>query len=69
MTQTAYNSLLLEKLHAEQRWENQLAQDWTVADLDEEEIRLTATEAIAAGRLADPGRRDPHDLLRGLNLL
>ena len=69
MTQTAYNSLLLEKLHAEQRWENQLAQDWTVADLDEEEIRLTATEAIAAGRLEDSGRRDPRDLLRGLNLL
>ena len=69
MTQTAYNNLLLEKLHAEQRWENQPAQDWTIADLDEDEIRLTATEAIAAGRLADPGRRDPNDLLRGLNLL
>ena len=69
MTQAAYSSLLLEKLHAEQRWENQLAPDWTIADLDADEIRLTATEAIAASRLADPGSRDPRTLLRGLGLL
>lgn len=69
MTQAAYDSLLLEKLHSEQRWENQLAPGWTIADLDEQEIRLTVADAVSTSRLEDPGSLDPHDLLRGLGLL
>ena len=69
MTQAAYDSMLLEKLHSEQRWENQLAPDWTIADLDEGEIRLTVADAVSASRLEDPGSLDPRDLLRGLGLL
>ncbi len=63
-----YNRMLLERLHSEQRWENQPAVGWSVADLDTSEILRTVDEAIRRGRLADPGTRDPMDLLRGLGL-
>lgn len=54
-----YNRVLLERMHSDQRWENQPAAGWSVADLDEAEIRRTVDEAIRRGRLADPGTRDP----------
>ena len=63
-----YNRVLLERMHSDQRWENQPAVGWSVADLDEEEIRRTVDEAIRRGRLADSGTRDPVELLRGLGL-
>ena len=63
-----YNRVLLERMHSDQRWENQPAVGWSVADLDEAEIRRTVDEAIRRGRLADPGTRDPVELLRGLGL-
>ena len=69
LTQAAYDNLLLEKLHSEQRWENQPASAWTIADLDERDLRLTIADAISTGRLEDPGSLDPRDLLRGLGLL
>ena len=69
LSQAAYNSLLLENLHAEQRWENQSAPGWAVADLNEREIRLVVEEAIRRGRLDEPGTRDPTELLRGLGVL
>ena len=69
LSQAAFNSLLLEKLHAEQRWENEPARDWTVADLDEREIRRTVDEAVRRGRLEDPGTRNIPALLRGLGVL
>lgn len=63
-----YNRVLLERMHSDQRWENQPAVGWSVADLDEAEIRRTVDEAIRRGRLADPGTRDPAELLGGLGL-
>ena len=69
LSQAAYNSLLLENLHREQRWENQPVADWAVTDLDEREIRLVVEEAIRRGRLDEPSTRDPTDLLRGLGVL
>ena len=69
MTRAAYDRLLLEKLHSEERWENQPAPDWTIEDLDEREIRLTVADAVRTSRLEDPGSLDPRDLLRGLGLL
>ncbi|MCY4497810.1 MAG: hypothetical protein OXC14_11030 [Rhodospirillaceae bacterium] len=64
-----YRRLLFERMHSEQRWENQPADGWTVADLDIAEIRNTVAEAVRIGRLNEPGGRDPEDLLRGLGLL
>ena len=63
-----YNRVLLERMHSDQRWENQPAVGWSAADLDEAEVRRTVDEAIRRGRLADPGTRDPVELLRGLGL-
>ena len=54
---------------AELRWENQPAQDWTVADLDSAAIRRIVEDAIRRGRPEDPGTRDLNGLLRGLGLL
>ncbi|MGH8433990.1 MAG: RNA-binding domain-containing protein [Pseudomonas sp.] len=69
MSRDEYNRMLLERLHAEQRWENEPAQGWAVADLDADEIVRTVEESIRRGRLDEPGTRDPAELLRGLGLL
>ena len=61
--------MLFERMHSEQRWENQPAIGWSVEDLDIGEIRRTATEAVRRGRLEDLGTQEPADLLLGLGLL
>lgn len=69
MSRDEYNRMLLERLHGEQRWENEPAAGWTVDDLDSDELVRTVEEAIRRGRLEDPGTRDPLALLRGLGLV
>lgn len=69
MSADEYNRMLFERMHAERRWENQPAKDWTVEDLDASEIRNTVAEAVRIGRLNEPGSRNPEDLLRGLGLI
>ena len=69
MSANEYNRMLFERMHAEQRWENQPATAWTIDDLDTAEIRNTVAEAVRIGRLNEPGSRQPEDLLRGLGLL
>lgn len=63
-----YNRILFERMHNEQRWENQPTTE-SVNDLDAAEIRRTVAEAVQRGRLDDPGSQEPADLLRGLGLL
>lgn len=58
MSRDEYNRVLFERMHSEQRWENQPAHHWSIDDLDEEEIVVTVEEAIRQGRLEDPGTRD-----------
>lgn len=69
MPRDVQQRLLVEELHAIQRWENQPAQGWTVAQLDTREMEQTLNEAIRRRRCEDPGTREPMDILRGLNLL
>ena len=69
MSADEYNRMLFERVHSEQRWENQPAPYWSVDDLDEEEIVVTVEEAIRQGRLEDPGTREVKSLLRGLGLI
>ena len=69
MSGEEYQRILVERLHAQTRWENQPADSWSVADLDHGQIVLTVEEAIRRGRMEDPGTRNPLELLRGLNLL
>ena len=64
-----YNRILFEHVHNERRWENQPADGWSIDDLDVAEIRNTVAEAVPAGRLNEPGTREPEDLLRGLGLI
>lgn len=69
MSATEHNRMLFERMHAEQRWENQPAAGWTVDDLDVAELRNTIAEAVRIGRLDEPETREPEDLLRGLGLM
>ena len=69
MSADEYNRMLFERMHSEQRWENQPAPGWCIDDLDETEIRRTVAEAIRRGRLEEPVGGEPSDMLRGLGLL
>ena len=69
MSAEEYQRMLFERMHSEQRWENQPATGWSIEDLDAAEIRSTVAEAVRQGRLAEPLSREPVDMLRGLGLL
>ena len=69
MSADEYNRMLFERMHSEQRWENQPAPGWSIDDLAEAEIRRTVAEAVRRGRLEEPVGGEPSDLLRGLGLL
>ena len=69
MSADEYNRMLFERMHSDRRWENQIADGWTIDDLDVAEIRNTVSEAVRIGRLDEPGSREPEDLLRGLGLI
>ena len=64
-----YNRLLFERMHSERRWENQIAANWTLENLDADEIERTAADAIRCNRLEDRGRQIPLEVLRGLGLV
>lgn len=69
LTRDQYNEMLLEQLHSTSRWENQLADEWSIRDLDEGQIVRAVEDAVRRGRLAEPGTRDVTELLRGLGLI
>ena len=69
LTREEYNRILLERLHADSRWELQPAAGWSVMDLDLEEIRKTLEAGIQIGRIEEPETRDPEAILRGLGLV
>ena len=69
MSADEYSRMLFERMHGEQRWENQPAVGWSVDDLDVAEIRRTVAEGVRRGRMEEPPSREPVDLLRGLGLL
>jgi len=69
MPRATYQRLLLEEMHATERWENRPAYGWDVSRLDRREMVLTLEESIRRGRIDDPGTREPLEILRGLGLL
>lgn len=69
MSPEEYNRMLFERMHSDQRWENQIAERWSVDDLDAAEIRQAVEYSIERGRLADPGTREPEPLLTGFGLV
>ena len=69
MSAEEYNRMLFERMHSDQRWENQPADGWSIDDLDVAEIRRTVSEAVRRGRLEEPVSGETSDMLRGLGLL
>ncbi len=69
MPRATYQRLLIESMHATDRWEMQPAIGCGIDTLDQRELVVTIEEAIRRGRMEDPGTRDPMGLLRGLGLL
>ena len=61
--------MLMERLHATQRWENEVDGSWQTSDLEGGEIVRTLEEAIRRGRMDDPNTRDPVEMLRGFGLV
>ena len=69
MSTEEYNRILVERLHSEQRWENQPATGWAVGDLDVAEIHRTVADAVHGNRLDGFLGTEPTDALRGLGLI
>lgn len=51
MPQSEYHRRLLERDQSQQRWENQLADNYDLRDLDQKEIRRTVREGLDSGRI------------------
>jgi len=68
MPQDEYARLLLDRSHSRHRWENQLAVDVTLDDLDKEEILRTWQAAIDQRRLSAGTSMDVGDVLDRLGL-
>ncbi len=69
MPSSRYQRILLERMHASYRWENQPAQELSIRDLDKNEILRTLDEAVRRARLDDPGTRDLEELLTGFGVI
>jgi ATP-dependent DNA helicase RecG len=52
MPKAEYDRRLVDRLHSTRRWENEpAAKGISIKDLDEDEIQLTLSNAIDAGRM------------------
>ena len=65
LSRDEYNRMLFERVHGEQRWENQPTVGWWVTDLDAAEITRTIEEAVRRGRVAEIGTGTPADEAAG----
>lgn len=68
LPQARYEALLLERTHGRARWENALAPDVTLRQLDREEILRTVRLGIEAGRLPESTGGNIGDILDRLRL-
>lgn len=68
MPQERYESLLLDRMHARRRWENQPAVGVRVDDLDAEEILRTREDAVRHRRISAATSTDLGDILDRLGL-
>lgn len=68
MPQERYEALLLDRAHAQRRWENQVAIDATLDHLDHEQILRTVRLGIQAGRLPEGTGSDIGETLDRLKL-
>ena len=68
MPQPLYQRLLLDRAHAQHRWENAPAIGYGIAELDQEEIFRTVRLGRSAGRMPEAGGPDIGDLLDRMEL-
>lgn len=68
MPQAKYERLLLSRAHGRRRWENELAPDTSLRDLDRAEIHRIVEAARAAGRLVSPVGRGVTEILDRLGV-
>ena len=68
MAQERYESLLFERTYSRRRWENQVADEITIKDIDREEVFRILKIIEAAGRLAGPSARSLPDALDRLGV-
>jgi ATP-dependent DNA helicase RecG len=66
MPQSEYQRRLLQRDHARERWENQIAIGYRVKDLDATEIRQMVSDSIAAGRLLEQWTERQRRILHAL---
>lgn len=63
MTQEEYEQLLLERTHSRRRWENQVADEITLRDLDRDEVFKIVNIAASLGRITGPVGRSLPEML------
>lgn len=68
MPQERYQQLLIARMHDRHRWENMVAVDVNISDLDLEEILRTVRIGISTDRLPESTGSDPGDILDRLGL-
>jgi len=68
MPQERYEALLLDRMHARRRWENQPAVGVRIEDLDAEEILRTREDAVRHRRISAGTSMDVGDILDRLGL-
>lgn len=68
MPQERYEGLLLDRMHARQRWENQPAVGVRIEDLDAEEILRTREDAVRRRRISAATSTDVGEILDRLGL-
>ena len=68
MSQERYEALLLDRAHSRRRWENQVADEITIKDIDREEATRIVEAARSSGRLVGPVGRSLPDLLDRLSV-
>ena len=68
MPQERYEALLLERTHSKRRWENQIADELTLKDIDRDEVFRILRIIESVGRLAGPSARTLPEALDRLGL-
>jgi len=70
MPKAEYERRVVERLHSTRRWENEpVSNGISIKDFDEDEIQLTLSNAIDAGRMHRPRKTDVKSILIGLGLI
>jgi len=68
MAQERYEALLLERAHSRRRWENQVADELTIRDIDRDEVFRILRIIESIGRLTGPSAKNLPDALDRLGL-